>query len=104
MANRRAAESRQGPRRGAATAALFSTAAGEVATGVVEVPSGSAIVAVDEALPATVDAQVLSATQSAIDQSLRNELLGAYESALRQRYTVSINQSVLAQLMEQKSQ
>ena len=88
----------------AAIAALFSTAAGEVATGVVEVPGGSAIVAVDEVLPATVDAQVLSATQSAIDQSLRNELLGAYESALRQRYTVSINQSVLAQLMEQKSQ
>ena len=36
--------------------------------------------------------------------SLRSELLGAYEAALRQRYSVSINQAVLAQLMEQKSQ
>ena len=33
-----------------------------------------------------------------------SELLGAYEAALRQRYSVSINQSVLAQLMEQMSQ
>jgi hypothetical protein len=61
-------------------------------------------VAVDEVLPATVEQQVLSATQTAIADSLRSELLGAYEAALRQRYSVSINQSVLAQLMEQKSQ
>jgi peptidyl-prolyl cis-trans isomerase D len=88
----------------AAIAALFSTASGEVAAGVVEVAGGSAIVAVDEVLPATVEPQVLSATQTAIADSLRSELLGAYEAALRQRYSVSINQSVLAQLMEQKSQ
>ena len=35
---------------------------------------------------------------------MRGELLGAYEAALRQRYTVSVNQAALAQLMEQKSQ
>ena len=28
----------------------------------------------------------------------------AYEAALRQRYPVTVNQSVLAQLMEQKAQ
>lgn len=88
----------------AAIASLFATPSGELAAGVVEVPGGSAIIAVDEIIPAAVDPQVLSATQSAITDSLRAELLGAYESALRQRYSVTINQSVLAQLMEQKSQ
>ena len=67
-------------------------------------PGGSAIVAVDEVIPATVDEQMLSATEGALGQSLRAELLGAYEAALRQRYTVSVNQSVLAQLMEQQAQ
>ena len=47
---------------------------------------------------------MLSATETAVLISLRSELLGAYEAALRQRYTVSINQAVLAQLMEQKAQ
>ena len=35
---------------------------------------------------------------------MRAEMLGAYEAALRQRYTVSVNQAVLAQLMEQQAQ
>ena len=70
----------------------------------VDVPGGSAIVAVDEVLPAAVDDQMLEATADGDDQSLRSELLGAYESALRQRYTVSVNQAMLAQLMEQKAQ
>jgi hypothetical protein len=32
--------------------------------------------------------------------SLRNELVGAYEAALRQRFPVSVDQRALAQLME----
>ena len=39
----------------AAIAALFATKPGEVATDVVEVPDGSAIVAVEEVLPAAVE-------------------------------------------------
>ena len=31
-------------------------------------------------------------------------MLAAYEAALRQTYTVSVNQAALAQLMEQKAQ
>ena len=87
-----------------AIAALFATRPGEVAAGVVEVPGGTAIVGADEVIPATVDEQMLAATESALADSLRAEMLGAYEAALRQRYDVSINQSVVAQLMEQQAQ
>ena len=68
------------------------------------VPGGTAIVGVDEVIPATVDEQMLTATEGALGDSLRAEMFGAYEAALRQRYEVSVDQSVVAQLMEQQAQ
>ena len=84
--------------------ALFAVAAGEVAPGVVSVPGGVAIVGVEEVIPATVEDEMLSATERAVANSLQAELLGAYEAALRERYSVSVNQSVVAQLLEQQTQ
>jgi peptidyl-prolyl cis-trans isomerase D len=88
----------------AAIQAMFATRSGEVAADVVDVPGGSAIVAVEDILPATTDDQVLNATETALLSSMQSELLGAYEAALRRNYTVSVNQAALAQLMEQKAQ
>ncbi len=87
-----------------AIGALFAARAGEVAPGVVNVPGGVAIVAVEEVIPAQVADEMLSATRRAVANSLQAELLGAYEAALRERYSVSINQSVVAQLLEQQAQ
>ncbi len=84
--------------------AMFAVPAGELAPGVVDVPGGIAIVGVDEVVPAKVDEQMLGATERAVAGSLRAELLGAYEAALRERYSVSVNQSVVAQLLEQQAQ
>ena len=47
-----------------AIGAMFATRAGEVAAGVVAVPGGTAIVGVDEVIPATVDEQMLTATEA----------------------------------------
>jgi peptidyl-prolyl cis-trans isomerase D len=88
----------------AAVAAMFATQAGEVSKEVVEVPDGAAVIAVAEVIPATIDDQMLNATRDAVANSLRAEMLGAYEAALRTRYPVSVNQSTLATLMEQLSQ
>ena len=88
----------------AAVAAMFATPAGEVAASVVEIPDGAAVIGVDEVIPATIDAQMTSATRDAIAQSMRAELLASYEAALRARYPVSVNQTTLATLMEQLSQ
>ena len=88
----------------AAVQAMFTTKSGEVAPEVVDVPGGSAIVAVEAVLPAIADEQVLNATETAVLSSIQSELLGAYEAALRQTYTVSVNQAALAQLMERNAQ
>ncbi|MGD9509914.1 MAG: SurA N-terminal domain-containing protein [Geminicoccaceae bacterium] len=88
----------------AAVAAMFATPVGEVAKEVVEIPDGAAVVAVEEVIPAKIDDQMLNATRNAVANSLRAEMLGAYETALRARYPVSVNQSTLATLMEQLSQ
>lgn len=84
--------------------ALFTTAAGSVADKVVETPAGAALVATDEVIPAKLDEALISGTEAAILSSQRNELIGAYEAALRQRYPVSVNQDVLARLMEAQAQ
>ncbi len=84
--------------------AMFATDAGEVAASVVTVPEGSAIVAVEEVIPATVDQQALTATEESLADSMRAEILGAYEAALRQRYDITVNQATVAQLMEQQTQ
>jgi peptidyl-prolyl cis-trans isomerase D len=84
--------------------AMFAASAGEIAPGVVSVPGGSAIVAVEEVIPAKIEPEMLSATERALAGSLQAELLGAYEAALRERYSVAINQSVVAQLLEQQAQ
>jgi hypothetical protein len=88
----------------AAIGAMFDTKVGEVASEVVDVPGGSALVAVEEILPASADAQMLAATEAAVLDSIQSELLGAYEAALRRTYNVSVNQAALAQLMEQQAQ
>jgi hypothetical protein len=88
----------------AAVSALFATQAGDVAKEAVEVPDGAAVIAVEEVIPAAIDDQMLNATRDAVANSLRAEMLGAYETALRARYPVSVNQSTLATLMEQLSQ
>ena len=85
-------------------AALFATPAGSVADKVVESPAGAALVATDEVVPAKLDEALVSGTEAAILSSQRNELIGAYEAALRQRYPVSVNQDVLARLMEAQAQ
>ena len=84
--------------------AMFATKPGEVAADVVDLPNGSAIVAVDEVLPAETNEQMVSATDDALLNSLRGELLASYEAALRQTYSVTVNQATLAQLMEQNAQ
>ena len=84
--------------------AMFATKAGEVAADVVDLPNGSAIIAVDEVLPAETNEQMVSATDDALLNSLRGELLASYEAALRQTYSVTVNQATLAQLMEQNAQ
>lgn len=84
----------------AAIAAMFATEAGTLAEGVVDVPDGAAIVATEEVLPATVEQPLVDATEAAILSSVRNELIAAYEAALRQRFSVTVNQAALAQLME----
>ena len=83
-----------------AVAALFQTAAGQVAAKVVDVPDGTAVVATEEVLPAKVEPTLVDATEAAVLASLRNELIAGYEAALRQRYPVSIDQDALARLME----
>jgi len=88
----------------AAIQAMFATKSGEAAADAVDVPGGSAIVAVEEVVPAAADEQVLAATETAVFNSVQAELLGAYEAALRRAYTVSVNQAALAQLMEQQAQ
>jgi peptidyl-prolyl cis-trans isomerase D len=84
--------------------ALFSTPPGQVAAQPVDVPAGSAIVAVEEVVPAKVEQPLVDGTQAAILNSMRAELIQAYEAALRRRYDVSVNQSALAQLMEAQAQ
>jgi hypothetical protein len=84
--------------------ALFSTPPGQVAAQPVDVPAGSAIVAVEEVIPAKVEQPLVDGTQAAILNSMRAELIQAYEAALRRRYDVSVNQSALAQLMEAQAQ
>jgi peptidyl-prolyl cis-trans isomerase D len=84
--------------------ALFATQTGQVAAQPVDVPAGSAIVAVEELIPAKVEEPLVDGTQAAILNSMRAELIQAYEAALRRRYDVSVNQSALAQLMEAQAQ
>lgn len=84
--------------------AMFATKAGEVAADVVDLPTGSAVVAVDEIIPAAANEQMVSATEKALLDSMRGELLSSYEAALRQTYKVTVNQATLAQLMEQNAQ
>lgn len=85
-------------------AALFATKPGEVAAQVTEVPDGPAIVATEEVLPAQVEATLVDATEAAVLSSLRNETVGGYEAALRQRFPVSIDQTALGRLMEAQAQ
>lgn len=84
--------------------AMFATKAGEVAADVVDLPTGSAVVAVDEIIPAVANEQMVSATAQALLDSMRGELLSSYETALRENYKVTVNQATLAQLMEQNAQ
>lgn len=84
--------------------ALFTAKSGEVAADVVDLPNGSAVVATLEIIPAATNEQLEAATADALLNSLRGELLASYEAALRQNFTVTVNQATLAQLMEQNAQ
>lgn len=88
----------------AVLASLFATEAGRVADKVVEVPAGAALVATEEVLPAKAEEPMVSATETAVLSSLKNEIIGGYEAALRQRFPVSVNQGALAKLMEAQVQ
>ena len=88
----------------AAVAAMFATEAGSVAPGVLAVPEGSAILAVDAVIPAQVKETDGADIAKAMTDGMRSDVLAQYEAGLRERYTVEINNNVLGQLMEQEAQ
>lgn len=88
----------------AAVEALFAAEPGRVADHVVDVPGGTVVVATEEIVPATANEPLLDGVEAGILNTMRTELLRDYEAALRQRYTVSIDQSAVARLMEAQAQ
>lgn len=83
-----------------AVARLFATAPGQVAGEPAEVPAGTAIVATDEVIAAAPDEALLGAIRTGLLNTMEAELLASYETALRDRYPVSVDQAALANLME----
>ena len=88
----------------AVVTALFATKPGEVAAEIVEVPDGPALIATEEAIAGKAEPMLVDATEAAVLAALRNETIGDYEAALRQRYPVSIDQTALGRLMEAQAQ
>ena len=87
-----------------AVKALFATEPGHVATNVVPALEGWAILAVDQVIPAPEPQAALAKVEDSLATSIKGDLLQAYEAALRERYTVSVNQTALAQLMGSQGQ
>ncbi len=83
--------------------ALFATPVGKVADKVVAVPAGAAIIATDAIIPSDPKADVTALT-TALGNELQGEIVTSYEDALRERYTVEINQAALDQLIQSMAQ
>jgi peptidyl-prolyl cis-trans isomerase D len=83
-----------------AVAALFATPAGAAVKGVVTALDGSAVLVVDEVTPAAPGEGARDQARSALTDQIRSDLLQQYEAALRRRYEVTVNQQVLARMME----
>ncbi len=81
------------------TAALFATPAGQLAEEPVPTADGFALVACDAVLPAPEDLDVADVRRE-WREVLGEALLRGYEQALRRRYTVEIDQRVLAELID----
>ena len=84
---------------------MFTTDAGAVAPGVLPVPEGSAILAVDAIVPAPAKDGDATQIAKAMTDGMRGDLLAQYEAGLRERYTVERSDNeVLGLLMEQEAQ
>jgi peptidyl-prolyl cis-trans isomerase D len=83
---------------------LFETPAGGVAPRVVPALEGSAVLVVDEVIPAQADQAASEAARAELARDMRTGILQAYEGALRQRYPVTVDDGQLAQMMESQAQ
>jgi peptidyl-prolyl cis-trans isomerase D len=87
-----------------AVKAMFETPAGAVASRVVPVLDGSAVLAVDEVTTPPAEQALVDKKRDALTDDMRGDILAAYEAALRQRYPVSVDDRQLAQLMQSQAQ
>jgi hypothetical protein len=76
---------------------------GKVSDKVVEIPAGGAIVATDAVIPADPKDDVASMS-TALGNAMKSEILTSYEGALRERYTVEVDQAALGQLIQSMAQ
>jgi peptidyl-prolyl cis-trans isomerase D len=83
---------------------LFETPAGATAPRVVPALEGSAVLVVDEVIPAAADPAAAETARAELAGDIRTGILQAYEGALRQRYPVRVDDRQLAQMMESQAQ
>jgi peptidyl-prolyl cis-trans isomerase D len=83
-----------------AVTALFATPAGAAAKSVVTALDGSAVLVVDEVIPAAPEQGARDQAREALADQIRSDLLQQYEAALRRRYEVTVNQQALARMMQ----
>jgi peptidyl-prolyl cis-trans isomerase D len=79
-----------------AVAALFQTAAGELAPEPVPTEEGMAILRTDSVI--VPDASAAAAIADEVRAGIENDILAQYEAALRNRYPVEINDAAIASL------
>jgi peptidyl-prolyl cis-trans isomerase D len=87
-----------------AVEAMFETPAGATAPRVVPALEGWAVLVVDEVILAAADPAAAQAAREELARDIRTGVLQAYESALRQRYPVRVDDRQLAQMMESQAQ
>jgi parvulin-like peptidyl-prolyl isomerase len=87
-----------------AVPAVFTTPAGSVAQGVVPALDGWAIVAVDQVAEPKPDPALVDKVRQALANDVKADILQQLEMALHERYTVSVDQQQLAQLMQSQTQ
>lgn len=83
-----------------AAAVMFETPAGSVASKVVGALDGSAVLVVDEVIAATPEEGAKEQARATLADQIRSDLLEQYEAALRRRYEVTVNNAVLARMMQ----
>jgi hypothetical protein len=71
---------------------------------VVEGLDGWAIVAVDQVSEPKPDPALVDKVRQALTNDMRADILQQYEQALRERYTVSVDEQQLAQMMQAQTQ